>query len=552
LEDPPDLDGELVILETPTLYHEVEEVGRRLKTLLLQGIAPNRLAVAVPDLESYLPAIEDIARRFGLNFFHRRGVPLRDLPPILALSDLLSLWGSNWEINRILRLLESPYFYFGFAEVPRDELFSCGVSDDRAGGSFEENYNKIQDTTLLKTLEPVKKAIDNLKSAHKTLEETKSWEEFFNCFNNILDKLFWAAKENPLLHKKQEGEVFETYLKRLSQDKDSVEKFIEILDNLSEALKTSPDAPPVSLSSFRLWLDRAISQAYLFSGGSSSGTIRLLSYYDLNGTYFEALFLLGLNEKVFPSAMAEGCWWPESFIESLAKTALGRPLWTGAVERYQQDEEIVAAALSQGSSVTLTYHNTNDERRPILPSPLIGSLKALWPEGLLKETKTGWPLPPSPELISDPGELWLHLAKNYPEQNPVPPELSILSADTKDPKSLWVSFFKRRSLKKHDFMAPDLVAAWINSLQKYKDCPLLSISPLVNFAGCPRKFWYENILKLSSVEGEAIEDWSPQNQGDVIHRTLKIFMEENLKKLKNKRDLSSERLLKIYKEQILE
>ncbi|MDR2442377.1 MAG: hypothetical protein LBE31_02515, partial [Deltaproteobacteria bacterium] len=141
----PDLSDELTILEAPTLYHEVEEIGRRLKAAIISGISPHRLAVAVPSLGAYLPAIEDVSRRFGLSFDFVKGAPLSEQPPVLAFLDLLSLWGSNWELSRLLKVIESPYFDFKIAKSPRYELLKAGILDDRASGGLNYNFEKIID-----------------------------------------------------------------------------------------------------------------------------------------------------------------------------------------------------------------------------------------------------------------------------------------------------------------------------------------------------------------------------------------------------------------------
>ncbi|MDR2945575.1 MAG: hypothetical protein LBV79_02355, partial [Candidatus Adiutrix sp.] len=138
--DPPEVDGHLRIVRTSSAYTEVEEAARRLKVLLRNSPA-HELALVAPDLDSYGPLIDDVGRRFGLSFHFRRGETLADQGPARAVLELLTLWSSNWERSRLLDFLSKPYFRLtGLSAGALTRLFlEAGVTDNRAGGGFEEN-----------------------------------------------------------------------------------------------------------------------------------------------------------------------------------------------------------------------------------------------------------------------------------------------------------------------------------------------------------------------------------------------------------------------------
>jgi hypothetical protein len=518
----PDPTGVLSILAVPTRYHEVEEVGRKIKALLVGGIPSHRLAIAVPTLSLWLPSILDVARRFGLSLRYRRGIPLSSYPPVSALLDLVSLWDSNWELTRILKILESPYFEFGLEGLLRPFLHEIGISDERAAGGFKANFDKISDPVLREKLKPTYLAVGRLKQAAMNLSAAKTWKSFRDRLQSILRGFGWPGRV--LAESQGRGYEHEFWL-RTSTDSVSVERMANLLHGLFDALAASQHAPPVSLASFKLWLHRTMSETAMEEHGGSEMGVKVLNYFDLHGAFFEALFLMGLNDKVFPSAKAEGCWWPEELVQSLATTSLGRRLWSNAAENYQREEDIVAQALSQAKRVVISYQTSTEDQRPALPSAIVESLIDLWPEGVLKAERPGWPLPPPADRVCDAGELWLNLAVNHPAQSA--PEIfkRLSRRPLEEAEGLWASIpTRRKSLNLlQERLSPQLLEAWLGTLPQYQGRPLATVRPLVGFAECPRRFWYQEILSVAAWPG-TMETWSGWAQGEVIHQTLENFL----------------------------
>ncbi|MDR1656811.1 MAG: PD-(D/E)XK nuclease family protein [Deltaproteobacteria bacterium] len=519
---PPDPTGVLRIVEAPTRYHEAEEVCRRLKSLIVGGIPPHRLGVAVPTVAVYLPALEDVARRFGLVFDHVKGAKLSEQAPVLAVLDLLALWDSNWELTRILKVLESSFFEFGLEGPVRLAFLQAGILDDRASGGIKDNFEKVFDPKLKEVLKAAADAVEMLRAAKAVLVQSEDWKQFRDRLQSILTGFGWPGPGlDPAIPK---NEVTDRFLARTKSEGLAVGSFTSALDCLFNALTESPQAPPVSLDSFRLWLGRALSGAEIEDRRSTGGGIKLSNYYDLHGAFFETLFLMGLNDRVFPGGQAESCWWPKNFINALATGFLGRRLWSDAAESYQREEEMVVGALSQAKQVVLTYLASDEQNRPALPSPLIESLKGLWPNGELRPEKPGWPLPPPAERVCDQGELWLNLAVNNQADGAPPAEFLELSGLGPAAESLWHSIFVRRSrLALYQTSLTDRqLAAYLASLPRDKGKPVVGVSFLTGYRNCPRQFWLAQILGLERWP-EPSDMWPPTTWGEVIHQSLERF-----------------------------
>jgi CRISPR/Cas system-associated exonuclease Cas4 (RecB family) len=522
MEEAPDPSGVLSIMAVPTKYHEVEEVGRKLKALLVKGVPSYRVALAVPSVPLWLPTILDVARRFGLPLQFPRGAPLSSFPPVTALLDLIGLWGSNWEVTRILKVLDSPYFDFELEGQLRPYIYEIGLSDDRASGGFKVNYDKIIDQNLKEKLKPAYLAISRLKHAEMNLMAAKTWKSFRDRLQSILKSFSWPGL--PLEEPSTKDSDHYLWV-RTSTDQRAVQFMAESMGDLFDALVASQHSPPVSLETFKLWLNTYLTHlTYETHAGHNMG-IKVLNYLDLQGAFFEALFLMGLNDKVFPAARAEPCWWPEGLVEDLAKTTLGRRLWYTASENYHKEEDVVAQALAQANQVTISYQTSTEDIRPALPSPVVESLIDLFPEGLLTVERPGWPLPPPAERVCDPGELWLNLVVNHPSKRA--PEIFTKSSRRPhdDSEGLWASIWARRASlgRVQEKLSPAQIEAWLETLDKYEGRPNFNVKQLTSFSDCPRSFWYKEMLKLSYWPGP-LEQWSSADQGQVLHQTLERFL----------------------------
>lgn len=507
--DPPDPTGSISITRAPTAYQEVEDAARRIKELIAHGQSqPHDLALVAPDLNSYGPLIEDVGRRLGLPFHFRRGESLAEQSAARSLLELTALWSSNWERSRVLRLLNSPYFTLterGAAELHRTALRG-GVTDRRAGGGFEMNLAKLtrsenEEGTIAAE---ILKTVEDLKAHGKALAAHKNWPDFFAAFHGILTELGWPG---PL-------------------DDAAVPLVREEMENLALAF-SCPYAPDVSIRNFRLWLKRALPERNFGHDKSPEGRVWALNYYDIHGGVFDEIFFLGLNERLFPQTGASNRWWPEEFIKATNDAAfLGRPLWSSNDDRYRQEELMLATGLGQARRrAHLYYHQTGDDGRAALPSPLLSGLKELWPE--LKERETVTTLPPPPELVRGEDELWADLIAVPPDQ--WPREL----CEREDWQKEWHGVHRRRAawrqMQKEAKPGAAAVGQWLEQGENYNGRPLIKPEFLKSVADCPLAFWWWQSLGLEG-DDAPVEEWPKSREGTLLHKVLEKFFQPRLGK----------------------
>src|SRR5262249_21750444 len=102
----------LVLIEAPDVAGEAAAVLRRVKTLLLDGVRPDDVLIAVRDWPTYAPHFAAAARDPGLVSLLalQSSEPLADSPAITALIALLDLPASGFRRRDLLDVLRSPYF----------------------------------------------------------------------------------------------------------------------------------------------------------------------------------------------------------------------------------------------------------------------------------------------------------------------------------------------------------------------------------------------------------------------------------------------------------
>jgi hypothetical protein len=474
-----------------------------------------------------------------------------------VLYDLLSLWASNWELPRLMKVLGSPYLDLGLGDpaAVRLALLKAGVIDDRAGGGLGDGGPGGAGPgggarAEAEGMPPILRRCRQLREAGRTLAGATGWKAFRDILQSLLAGFGWPN----LAADGADRDAPADPAGRPDLEAGSVKALTGALNPLFDALCGSPEAPAPSMEAFRLWLDRAVGAASLMEPDPDPMGVRILAYYDLHGTFFDHLFLAGLNDKVFPGAMAERCWWPSAFVDSLARGWLGRRLWSDAAESYQAQEAMVAQALGQARRVTLSWRTTSDNGKPALPSPLIESLRGLFAEGALPAERPGWPLPPAPGRVRDPGELWMSLAARRPGPEP-PPGLGILSAAgaggppsaagegkpadsgsagrfeaaEAEAAALWRSLEVRRGRGQLalETVPPPIMDAWRGSLRRHGggggEGPLVSISLLTRRLECPRRFLLSTILGLEPWPVPK-EGWDPAAWGVVMHRAIEELL----------------------------
>ena len=529
-------DTEMEILAIPGRYQEIEEIGRRIFSLINKdGVSPDRIGLAVPDLGVYGQLVEDVFRRFSLPFFFRRGAALAIQAPVRALLGLVRLAGSTWDRVRVLDVLASPYLDvgLGISWTRAAELSAlAGVTDERAGGGWETNLGRV----IRSGYERDRADADELLRGLGRLQEIVS---------PLAGPLTWARfAETALAVLKNLGleERIKAGGPELHRDATAWAALKESLEDLTQAA-TQSGRTEALLSNEEIirGLRQVLEERTVGERGDPGGGIMVLSVYDLHGLTFDHLFLAGMNEGEFPQVRLEDRYLRDRQMEAINRAAGRRVLVTRAAE-YRLDEVIFwHAAASAERTLTFTYTRLDDRGRLRLPSALLDEVIRLWPENSLLVKKLPAQVTPRLDSALTREEVLGALGANLLGTEPgleVETAREVLSALLERPaeKARWESLAGRARMEKaraaggndsySGIVAPESLAPWLEKgLNRYQDDPLLSPTFLEEYGACPFLFWVHRLLGLDEPP-EAEDEMKAIDEGALLHQILFRFMTE--------------------------
>lgn len=104
--------GAIRLIEAPDQPAEVANVLRMVKRLLLEGVSPDNILIALRDWGTYQTYFSTYARLYDLPLVLHYGEPLLNNPAIVALMDLLKLPQHDFKYRDVLDTLRTPYWQF--------------------------------------------------------------------------------------------------------------------------------------------------------------------------------------------------------------------------------------------------------------------------------------------------------------------------------------------------------------------------------------------------------------------------------------------------------
>jgi ATP-dependent helicase/nuclease subunit B len=103
------IDPTLTFIEAPDPAQEVSAVLRRIKRMILDGVAPDDILIAVRDWQQYGASLNDYRRLYQVPMLVQFSLPIAENPVLIVLLNVLTLADGNFERRAVLDVLRSPY-----------------------------------------------------------------------------------------------------------------------------------------------------------------------------------------------------------------------------------------------------------------------------------------------------------------------------------------------------------------------------------------------------------------------------------------------------------
>ncbi len=566
--------GKCTIINASGKRDEVWTVAKEILRLAGEGYRMEEIGVVARTLEPYTDAIKKIFHENYIPFTTTAQEPVGRYPLAKAVRQLLLLKRENYYRPMVMELLGSPYLKTssanGKSHTPRPDLWD--LLSRRLGicGGIESWLARIGQAKAL-ALEQgdsdyeMETDVPSVQGGEPSSSDGSSSDSRLHA-ERYGDEEAERRVHVPLV----QMELLETILRKISNDLSSLpeqaswidmgRKVIQLIQNYIHI--PTQEMEPEGSRSDALIMDKMVEllcslqtldcldeevtfdqfvdafiQSYQREGipiGLENGRgVKVLDAMSARGIPFRALFLLGLNEKVFPRAISE-----EPFLRDHVRRRLSEVLGNYIPEKlYGFDEErllfffLLNAARER---VYLLYERSDEAGKPRSPSHYVMDV--------LQNTKSV----SSAAHGSGEGaqyDVYVHRGiKDKLDKKELslltPKEVGIRMALNRiDPAAFFKAFgtnprvFRRSEaalaaqekfeplLSGYDGMVGTM-AAWLNGRAHRGISP----TALEVYGECPFKYFMGKVLELASLEEpELVEMLSPGDLGILYHNILRDF-----------------------------
>ncbi|HET7059435.1 MAG TPA: PD-(D/E)XK nuclease family protein, partial [Nitrospiraceae bacterium] len=329
------------------------------------------IGVVARTLTGYETLLPRIFNQHAIPFTSTMARPLGQFPLVKACIQLLDLRASGFRRDRVIELLSSPFVRLSSVcpsnVAPRHDLWDVasrklGITKGMDEWKRLTHYLKkdlplrddgdgelVGPRIASEHIQSLWNAVSALATSVQSIPDLGTWEEYSDHVQRLCDEWLDATAGGP------EGQTNEVD---------------QLMENMGQALvelrRLSDITPEVTLVDFTIAWHRLLEDT-LVPMASHGGGVQVLDAMAARGVTFRALYVLGLNEKVFPRHIRE-----DAFLRDRTRRFLEVDLGFKIQEKLSgYDEEKLLFTLlcrSAREELTFLYQRTDEAGRSLLPS----------------------------------------------------------------------------------------------------------------------------------------------------------------------------------------
>jgi len=517
------------------IHDEVATAAKEILRLVEDGkMQFHEIGVVARSLESYGHIVEDMFHQHRIPLAGAIEEPLVRFPLTKAVILLLNLPAKDFLRGQVIDLLSSPYFQLqnvaGDQSLPRPDLWDLatrelaickGVAEWRRLRRYNHHdleLRQISDDEEPRVLRIPAAQLASLADIVETLvadliqlAPQASWQEYAVAWKTLLKKYLGIA---PV-----------TDIPAPSVDSEPGAEILDVLDQLA-GLDSVENRVALNdfAHTFQHWLERSS----VADDRRNSDGVLVLNTTAARGLSFRALFVLGMNEGVFPRTIRE-----DAFLRDRDREVLECDLGYKVSQKLTAfDEEKLLFTLLVGAArerLYCSFQRSDDSGRVLASSWYIDELKrALNSIGRHSET------------ISIPRSITEKIAMPPFDRQDLllPAELAIrLTLQAQDPTALIEAYSALPALYKQGrkvvaeidqsgdrLLGYDGMVGKFDRYWKHFSERGLSPTALETYARCPFQFFARHVLGLEPLDRpEEILGPSPAEFGEIGHEILNTF-----------------------------
>ncbi|MBV6519729.1 MAG: hypothetical protein DCC43_09850 [Candidatus Brocadia sp.] len=550
-----------VIINVSGKRDEVWTVAKEILKLTAEGYKMEEIGVVARLPNSYANAIKKIFYENGIPFMTSMQESIGRYPLVKVIQQMLQLMREDFYRPMVIELLSSPYFktpgvdYLGF--VPRPDLWDMLSRRLRIRGGIScwlarlaQAKDMLQGRTTGDSDTPPPLVPPSEEDANLFSDNEEAGRHIpvpasqIECLENILTTLSHDLSSLPeraswtILGQKI-AQLLRDYIHVPSDGMhpDDHERDLLILDKIGGLLRTLDILDCLGEEVTRdqyidTFLD-ACRQESLPMGLKNGRGVKVLDAMSARGIPFRALFVLGLNEKVFPRAISE-----EPFLRDHVRRRLSEVLGNVLPEKLRgfEEERLLFSFLLNAARerLYLLYERSDEAGKPRVQShylmDIIQTMKERLPSSKESGERAGGEMYVSRSIKEKLCKQEISLL--------APKEIGIrMALDRINPAHVLEAFKIDRHLFDRSHSALGLIEGYHPRLTSY-DGVVGDMTPwwdaaarrgfsptaLETFGACPFRFFMGRILELEFLEEpETAEMIASVDLGTLYHSILRDF-----------------------------
>ncbi|MCC6694669.1 MAG: PD-(D/E)XK nuclease family protein [Candidatus Hydrogenedentes bacterium] len=524
----PDLQRNVELVACPDLRQEVEVIGRRVKSLLLdRKVSAERIAVVFRTPADVAATVQSVFREFQIPVHLPAPAPIIESSPAAFLLGLFDV-ADGWARDVVLDVLISPAFPHATsspeASLHRDSFRllarRAGVIEGREEWRTRVEWlqarldqNTGEDIAALKNQAPcapdaarsLLRAVQSLAALLEQIPESGVPGAFISAMESILDQVKQSAIAAPDIAK-------DSLSSRLAE----IEAIREALGRLEAWYGRGRNVPEYQRDDFLRLFRTALSDAAR-PPDVPPPAVHFLSPEALRHRDVDYVFLGGMNEGAFPRPPAFGAIYTEADVQDFKSLKVRfQDCAYYASQEMLLFRHVVASAKQ---ALFVTWHERSPEGRPASRSPfLIDTLELLSDCGIDPLTCDAPAFAPRPDDVASVRDLRnAAFARSPGLRKLFPTECApVLVAQRIEAARQDASRFGVYD----GILADDAIQAALQHL--YGVDHEYSVNQLETYAECPFRFFMERILGITAEEDPGTE-FDPRIRGIILHEVLQRF-----------------------------
>ncbi|HZJ83990.1 MAG TPA: PD-(D/E)XK nuclease family protein, partial [Syntrophomonadaceae bacterium] len=340
------------------LEDEVRSVLHEVIRLLEDGVRPDDIAIVARNPQDYGDILFKLFNEIGLN------LQLKSLKPLMTnqLIKSIFLW---------LDLAVHPKRPFSLATLLNNHYLSEQFTDKDLIIDWSMRNGIKATNKWLDLWEAEGKEISNssYEDVNNLLKEVKDWQDLLlgnYPKADIISAIIANLQQLNLAEKSQlfpEGIDLETRFSIYYRDMEALNSFTDLLTNLQ--LAGAGDQRKTDLAGVVSSVKEYVDSIYYRERPSHSAGIKVLSPTEIRGLAFHTVFVLGMEQNVFPRLVAQN-----PFLRDRERLMLKSTFYLPLASDVYEREKILFYLILQASQkeLILTYSDVNEEGEKNLPS----------------------------------------------------------------------------------------------------------------------------------------------------------------------------------------